>query len=454
MGKYKPELTTPKKGLIAFAASKLRSDGCKKLPAGCLKRLADKFDVSKSSIKRVCKLYQIHDEESPDDVESRRKRKNCGNKSGLTNDVRDAIKEITQKFADDYLHCSQRDMKKELADQGIHKSLGTINTYLKQMGAQVKTLHVKPSLSDDHKISRANFVLNQRNNNQSHIQPNGNFYFLNMLNTVHVDESWFWVRNVAQKILILPGTVLPDVATVKHKSHIQKMMFLTAMARPQMVEKPNGSKVWFDGKIGMWPCRRIVKAKRSSTNRPAGTDLIEPRSMDSEYYRELVCLPGGLLDKVKEKMPWMHGRPLFIQHDGAKPHNGHGNAEYFDAQGSLDGWNIQFITQPAQSPDLNILDLGFFASLKARVSHLKIGANNLEDLMDRVENAYDDYDRETLDAIWAQLFSVYKCILEVKGGNDYTLPHAGNRKNQKSSWTKVDLLIDIDAYNACVRHIE
>ena len=60
-----------------------------------------------------------------------------------------------------------------------------------------------------------------------------------------------------------------------------------------------------------------------------------------------------------------------VQHDGAKPHNGMGNLVVLTAAGLAHGWNIKFITQPAQSPDLSILDLGFFSSLKSRVAAVK-----------------------------------------------------------------------------------
>ena len=53
---------------------------------------------------------------------------------------------------------------------------------------------------------------------------------------------------------------------VKHKSHVEKVMFLVAMARPRMV----GNTYW-DGKIGSWPVGKVVLAQRKSVNRPAGT---------------------------------------------------------------------------------------------------------------------------------------------------------------------------------------
>ena len=57
--------------------------------------------------------------------------------------------------------------------------------------------------------------------------------------------------------------------------------------------------------------------------------MTSPKSLDAEYYRQLMTGPGGVFDKVKEKMPWMRGQPVFILHDGAKSHIGNGNAEFF-----------------------------------------------------------------------------------------------------------------------------
>jgi hypothetical protein len=66
-------------------------------------------------------------------------------------------------------------------------------------------------------------------------------------------------------------------------------------------------------------------------------------------------------------MPWLKGKEVIIQQDGASPHVGRGNIEYFNQEGRKDGWKIQVVTQPPQSPDLNVNDLGFFRSLKCRV---------------------------------------------------------------------------------------
>jgi hypothetical protein len=77
------------------------------------------------------------------------------------------------------------------------------------------------------------------------------------------------------------------------------------------------------------------------------------------------------MEAIREKMYWLNIRTVFAQQDGASSHNGKGNEELF-AQEAEDGlYNVAMATQPAQSPDLNTLELGFFNSLKAIVNSLK-----------------------------------------------------------------------------------
>jgi hypothetical protein len=59
---------------------------------------------------------------------------------------------------------------------------------------------------------------------------------------------------------------------------------------------------------------------------------------------------------------------------GASPHVGKGNLEFFNVEGRKDGWKIQVITQPPQSPDLNVNDLGL-----CRVENLKDGATTMDE---------------------------------------------------------------------------
>jgi hypothetical protein len=136
-----------------------------------------------------------------------------------------------------------------------------------------------------------------------------------------------------------------------------------------------------------------------------------------------------------------------IQQDGASPHTGLNNNNRIARFGSTGGWKFNVFNQPAQSPDLNILDLGLFHSLKCMVGSIKQRADNIDGMIIKVKLAYSNYDYKTLDHIWAHLFAVYNAILQDNGGNQYKAPHSGVRKNAQIGSSSVNLTIDLDNYN-------
>ena len=70
---------------------------------------------------------------------------------------------------------------------------------------------------------------------------------------------------------------------------------------------------------------------------------------------------------------------------------------------------VELVTQPAQSPDLNVNDLGFFASLKSRVWGMN--ASSIDELVETIFQQYEEYDSVTLERVWQSLFKVYRhCV--------------------------------------------
>ena len=85
--------------------------------------------------------------------------------------------------------------------------------------------------------------------------------------------------------------------------------------------------------------------------------------------------------------------------------------------------------QPANLPDTNVLDLGFFRSLQTDYYKLKC-AKDIDGLIANVLKAWEGYDLRKLDKIWVSHQAVCDEILCYNGGNDYTLPHLGKDKRE------------------------
>ena len=69
------------------------------------------------------------------------------------------------------------------------------------------------------------------------------------------------------------------------------------------------------------------------------------------------------------------------------------------------GIQPELVTQPVRSPDLNVNDLGFFASLKSRVWGMN--ASTMEKLVKTIFEQYKEYGGDTLERVWQSLFKVY-----------------------------------------------
>ena len=79
-------------------------------------------------------------------------------------------------------------------------------------------------------------------------------------------------------------------------------------------------------------------------------------------------------------------------------------------------------TQLPNSPDTNILDLGFFRAIQLFNDDCPA---NEEELIKSVEKAYGEYPWHKLNHVWLTLQSCFNMIIENDGGNDYKIPHMG-----------------------------
>ena len=269
---------------------------------------------------------------------------------------------------------------------------------------------IKPHLTPEHEVARVLYGREKLNISDKEYDD--------FLNSIHVDEKWFFLTEEDWKVYLTPGEKQPR-RTTSHKSHILKIMFLCAVARPRFNA---AGECIFDGKIGIWPIVERVVAQRSSGNRPAGTVEYKPTNVTQELYREYMI--EKVLPAARRKFAEIEGvriMDLEIQQDGAKSHIKDNDAE-FVAAATAGNWNFNLVTQPARSPDLNINDLGFFRALQTAYWELGF-ATDAASLIANVEKAFNEYDPRTLEKNWVTLASVIDEILKCDGSNDYKIPH-------------------------------
>jgi hypothetical protein len=107
---------------------------------------------------------------------------------------------------------------------------------------------IKPRLHDYHQLVRVLYVVDNLDLGDLHY----NAYF----DLVHVDKKCFFLTEKQLHLYLVPGKAEP-YRTTRHKSHILKVMFLAAVARPRYNAEGECS---FDGKIGIWPFVERVQA--------------------------------------------------------------------------------------------------------------------------------------------------------------------------------------------------
>jgi hypothetical protein len=240
----------------------------------------------------------------------------------------------------------------------------TFFTLMTKEGAAKKhTSSLKPKLTEEHMVARVEYCLGK-------IEP-GTLLgtrsapkFMADFDEIDVDEKWFNMTYDGVRYYLSPMEEPPDRRT-RHKGYIDKVMFLSAVARPKKL--PDGS--WFDGKIGFWPFGRYEAAKRASKLRAAGTLCWKNIGVNANVFREMMMdeVVPAIMARWPESEWNRNGFKIKVQQDGASSHiNVNGNDPWHEFIEEMGLENKIFLyNQPAQSPDLNINDLGFFRAIEA-----------------------------------------------------------------------------------------
>ncbi|ETV96516.1 hypothetical protein H310_10235 [Aphanomyces invadans] len=82
---------------------------------------------------------------------------------------------------------------------------------------------------------------------------------------------------------------------------------------------------------------------------------------------------------------------------------------------------IQVVCQPPNSPDLNVLDLGFFRALQTLQQ--RQNCKTIEELVEAVKSAWTDIPMDNLQRNFLTLQSVMVEVIKAAGGNGFSIPH-------------------------------
>ena len=138
-----------------------------------------------------------------------------------------------------------------------------------------------------------------------------------------------------------------------------------------------------------------------------------------------------VIPAIKDKMRW--AKSVHIQYDNARPHVAKGVRDKIVKAGRKRGRGggpvIIIEDQPAQSPDCNANDLGFYASLDSRMP--KYRDFNLDKLFGQVLTEYDNYPSDMLSRLFETKSEFLKQVVLAQGHirtNNYQKPHKKRRK--------------------------
>jgi hypothetical protein len=393
--------------IVAMLLHSVRQDGS--FPHGDLKKISDAFDVDRKTVWRIWKKAKLAREQglvNYEEISSRKK--NCGRRTIHFPDlVKSAVKGTPL--------LQRRSMRKLAKALGVSKSL--VWGWKKDGILRSNTNAIKPMLTEENKVKRVLFALEW-------LDSEDKSKYQDMMDIIHLDEKWFYISRDGERFLLSEDEPAP-YRTVAHKSHIKKVMFLCAVARPRWDPVRNG---WFDGKLGMWPVGSVEAAKRKSKNREKGAPVWQNKNMTQDVYRGL--LENELIPAIMTS--WPRGqKTIRIQQDGAKAHIPENDAwftESLDELKSAVGLEATLYTQPANSPDVNVLDLGFFRAIQS--ANDEVSKDELQ-LIEHVKKAFDNYPKEKINHVWLTLQSCYNSIIDANGGNDYKIPHMGKERLER-----------------------
>lgn len=178
--------------------------------------------------------------------------------------------------------------------------------------------------------------------------------------------------------------------SAKSSKFIPKVMFTAVVARP--VFNAQGECI-FDGKVGIFPFPYQEPAKRTSKNRAKGTIITKVvESVGRNETRSMLI--NQIIPAIIQKWPQVEGtKVIYIQQDNARTHITQSDEAWQQVYQQGD-FTFILIQQTPNSPDLKILDLGFFRSIQSLMD--KKMPKDVDAMMDADNEAFYELQPTTL----------------------------------------------------------
>ena len=93
----------------------------------------------------------------------------------------------------------------------------------------------------------------------------------------------------------------------------------------------------------------------------------------------------------------------------------------FCREANKDGFNIRLMCQHANSPDLNVLDLGFFSAIQSL--QYKESPTTVDELVNDVVKSFETFPIVKFNHIFLTLQLCMIEIMKEKGSHKYKIPH-------------------------------
>ncbi|KAL2935412.1 DNA ligase [Bienertia sinuspersici] len=304
----------------------------------------------------------------------------------------------------------QRTTQRDLG-HALDRSPSYVNRHMKQGEILPHSNPLKLGLIETNKRARVMYGLNKIIPGTLVTNPT----YIPMENIVHIDKKRFFLTRKNLHCILAPKEKPPH-RSVKSKNFVSKIMFMFAVMRPRWNDDGTYKN---SGKIGIWPFSYQYAAKKNSVNWKRGTLETRPiESVNKPEFRKMMT--ENVIPAIKANFPADLPKIVYIQADNAKPHGGADISEFIQSHGD-DEWTFHWTPQPANSPDLNILDLGFFRSIQSKYE--KSMPSNIDKLIEEVGKAFDDLHPKTLSNVWMSLQYCMTEIMKCNGNIDYLLPH-------------------------------